>query len=109
MRLLASADIHGDEGVCEWIVVQSRLLQVDAIVFAGDLLGVPDGFETVEKAMHTRSFLIHIHGHSHSNFGKDGRHFNVASAAQKRAMVIDLEARTYDLLDDRCSRPSLPW
>jgi len=32
----------------------------------------------------------HIHGHIHGEFGREGRHFNVASAGRKRAMVIDL-------------------
>ena len=33
---------------------------------------------------------VHIHGHIHREFGRTGRHFNVASAGRKRAMVIDL-------------------
>ncbi len=33
---------------------------------------------------------VHIHGHIHQEFGRTGRHFNVASAGMKRAMVIDL-------------------
>ena len=51
MRLLAAADIHGFENVLQWIVGQARSFQVDALVLAGDLLGVPDGFESVEQAM----------------------------------------------------------
>lgn len=222
MRLLASADIHGFEDVCRWIVAQSRRLHVDAIVLAGDTLGVPDDFEVVEEAMQAsarnmrqilrgaecpvfyimgnddlvdldsngescltihgqrrtlsgfgfvgyqcgppfmngpferpdnelsqelsalgelldertvlvthypatgildsgfglpairdlvrnRPFLIHIHGHCHSRFGKDGRHFNVASGGQKRAMVFDLEACTYGLLGEESSHNDLPW
>ena len=33
----------------------------------------------------------HIHGHSHAGFGRQGNHFNVASAARMRSMIIDLE------------------
>jgi len=33
---------------------------------------------------------IHVHGHIHQDFGRIGRHFNVASAGKKRAMLIDL-------------------
>jgi Icc-related predicted phosphoesterase len=222
MRLLAAADTHGFEDVYRWIVAEGRSRQVDAVVLAGDLLGVPDGFSTVEDAMqasadslkrilgslecpvlyimgnddlvdlesntehcvsiHGIRFdlggvgfvgyqcgppfmrgpfereeaelerelkslsgimdegtvlithypaagvldagfgleaihalidpcppLIHIHGHSHENFGHEGRHFNVASAGRKRAMVIDLETRTYQVVDRRGVHPSLSW
>jgi Icc-related predicted phosphoesterase len=33
----------------------------------------------------------HIHGHSHAGFGRQGRHFNVASAARERALILDLD------------------
>ena len=42
----------------------------------------------------------HIHGHSHSGFGRDGNHFNVASAYSKRAMLIDLETLEHEVLHD---------
>jgi Icc-related predicted phosphoesterase len=34
--------------------------------------------------------LVHVHGHIHACFGRDGNHFNVAAAGTTRAMVIDL-------------------
>jgi len=222
MRLLAAADIHGFEDVLQWIVGQARSFQVDALVLAGDLLGVPSGFESVEPAMlasakctkkilrsvacpvlyimgnddlvdlgpdaanivsihgrrveladfgfvgyqHGPPFmggpferpegdlenelkglsdlmddvtvlvthypavgtldggfglhgirdlveqcpvLAHVHGHSHSTFGNRANHFNVASAAQKRAMLIDLNARTCQVVDDQHRHRELPW
>lgn len=42
----------------------------------------------------------HIHGHSHSGFGRHGNHFNVASAYNKRAMLIDLETLEHEVLTD---------
>jgi Icc-related predicted phosphoesterase len=48
------------------------------------------GLEPIRKLVDEAPFLIHIHGHSHSRFGCQTRHFNVASAGQKRAMLIDL-------------------
>jgi Icc-related predicted phosphoesterase len=50
MRVLAAADIHGRWSVYEWLLTAAREHQVDAIVLAGDLLGCPDGFATVEDA-----------------------------------------------------------
>ena len=41
---------------------------------------------------------VHIHGHSHSGFGRNGIHFNVASARSNRAMLIDLETLEHEVL-----------
>jgi len=41
----------------------------------------------------------HIHGHIHQAFGRAGRHFNVASAGTKRAMVIDLLTMEHRVLE----------
>jgi Icc-related predicted phosphoesterase len=43
-------------------------------------------------------FLVHVHGHSHGGFGRSGKHFNVASAGQARAMIINLETLQHDVL-----------
>ena len=42
--------------------------------------------------------LAHIHGHIHHCFGVDGYHFNVASAATCRAMMIDLPSLKYEVI-----------
>jgi hypothetical protein len=39
--------------------------------------------------------LAHIHGHVHSCFGRDSGHFNVASAGEKRALLIELPLLTH--------------
>ena len=48
------------------------------------------GSRSLRKLMSERPVLAHVHGHSHSGFGRDGSHFNVALALQKRAILIDL-------------------
>lgn len=50
------------------------------------------GSPSIGDLIKERSPLVHIHGHSHSGFGRDGRHFNVAMARSQRAMLIDLES-----------------
>ena len=50
MRILAMADIHGNYQVYERIPALSVESKVDTVAIAGDLLGVPDGFRTVEEA-----------------------------------------------------------
>jgi Icc-related predicted phosphoesterase len=42
--------------------------------------------------------MAHIHGHIHHAFGVDGYHFNVASAATCRAMLIDLPSLRYEVI-----------
>jgi Icc-related predicted phosphoesterase len=51
VRLLATADLHGFESVYRWMADQALHLKVDAVLLAGDLLGVPDGYPIVEHAM----------------------------------------------------------
>jgi len=42
---------------------------------------------------------IHVHGHIHHEFGRDGYHFNVASAGRKRAMLINLTTMDHEVLE----------
>ena len=50
MRLLASADLHGFWDVYAWLVRVALTEEPDGVVLAGDLLGFPDGYDTVEQA-----------------------------------------------------------
>ena len=61
MRLLASADVHGDREIYEWLLAVAQRERVDAIVLAGDLLGCPDGFDTPEEAQrHDADLLVDL-------------------------------------------------
>jgi Icc-related predicted phosphoesterase len=42
--------------------------------------------------------LAHIHGHIHHAFGVDGYHFNAASAATCRGILIDLPSLKYEVI-----------
>ncbi|MDB4324769.1 metallophosphoesterase [bacterium] len=42
---------------------------------------------------------VHVHGHIHREFGRLGRHFNVASAGAKRAMLIDVGTMKHKVLE----------
>lgn len=44
--------------------------------------------------------LAHIHGHMHESFGCDSYDFNVASAGQKRAFLIDLPSLEHTVLQE---------
>ena len=61
MKILAASDIHGNHGVYKWLVHQARDRHVDLAVLAGDLLGCPDGFDTVESAQqHDAGVIVRI-------------------------------------------------
>jgi len=217
MRILAASDIHGRHDTFRWLAELLRHGDADALVLAGDLLGVPNGFETVEAAQEsdasvvatlleslavpvhyimgnddvvelrprthgvrslnltrvdqgaynfvgyqftlplmggvfekpeegigrdlasiaplmdertvlvthspalgmldetplghagsasirdvidTRRVRIHIHGHIHDCFGRSGVHFNVAAAGRCRAMLIDLEDMSHEVVGE---------
>lgn len=52
--------------------------------------GEATGSSSLAAMLKRRPFLAHIHGHIHEAFGRDGRHFNVASAGRRRAVLVDL-------------------
>jgi Icc-related predicted phosphoesterase len=56
------------------------------------------GSSSLGTLLESRPFCAHIHGHSHAGFGRNGRHFNVASAGQQRAMILNLETMEHELL-----------
>jgi Icc-related predicted phosphoesterase len=56
------------------------------------------GSGTLGRFLERRPFLVHVHGHSHEGFGRLGKHFNVASAGQCRAMIINLETLHHQVL-----------
>ena len=60
---------------------------------------LPIGSRALRQLLDTKPFFAHIHGHSHAGFGRQGKHFNVASAGRRRAMILDTESMTHDLLN----------
>ena len=50
MRILAASDLHGNHAAYEWLAQTARKKSVSFIVLAGDLLGCPDGYDTLEAA-----------------------------------------------------------
>ena len=66
-------------------------------------LGGHVGSTSLSDLVNRRSPRAHIHGHIHYWFGREGRHFNVASAGKKRAMMIDLETMEHRVVEEACS------
>jgi Icc-related predicted phosphoesterase len=64
-------------------------------------IGGHAGSTSLRDLVDRRPPRIHIHGHIHYWFGREGRHFNVASAGRKRAMLIDLTTLQHEVIDDQ--------
>jgi Icc-related predicted phosphoesterase len=56
------------------------------------------GCRALGALLQLRPVLMHIHGHIHDDFGRNGNHFNVAAAGQKRAVIIDLPSIDHHVL-----------
>jgi Icc-related predicted phosphoesterase len=56
------------------------------------------GSVSIRDFLEQNSFRAHIHGHCHSGFGRNGRHFNVASAGRCRSMILDLDTMQHEVL-----------
>jgi len=61
--------------------------------------GVHIGSSALREFLDANPFRAHIHGHSHAGFGRQGNHFNVASAARMRSMIIDLETLGHQVVE----------
>jgi Icc-related predicted phosphoesterase len=62
-------------------------------------LGTHAGSSSILDFVERTGVRAHIHGHIHSGFGRDGRHFNVAALPPGRAMLIDVDRMTHRALD----------
>jgi len=58
MRVLASADLHGQQSVYEWLLRTAPEHRVDVVVLAGDLFGCLDGFDTPEAAQEHEAHVL---------------------------------------------------
>jgi len=58
MRILASADLHGEHDVYRWLVSVADTAGADVVVLAGDLLGLPGGHDTVEESQRVDALAI---------------------------------------------------
>jgi Icc-related predicted phosphoesterase len=56
------------------------------------------GSSALSDFLERRAFRAHIHGHVHHAFGRQGDHFNVAAAAIRRAMLIDLDTMRHEVI-----------
>jgi Icc-related predicted phosphoesterase len=60
--------------------------------------GAQIGSRSLRAFLERNRVRAHIHGHNHSGFGRQGLHFNVASAGRERAIVVDLETMHHEIV-----------
>ena len=66
-----------------------------------EVVGLSDGHagsRSMGAMLNRKSVLAHIHGHVHGAFGRQGNHFNVAAAATRRAIWLDLPSLAYGVV-----------
>lgn len=56
------------------------------------------GSRSLAALLDRKPVLAHVHGHIHESFGREGKHFNVAAAGQRRAVLIDLPSLNQTVL-----------
>jgi len=61
--------------------------------------GTHVGSWSISSVIDVRNVLAHIHGHVHGTRGYEGRHFNVAAAAERRAMLIELPSLAAETIE----------
>ena len=44
-------------------------------------------------------FRYHVHGHTHEQYGREDRHFNVASGGAQRAILLDLDSGEHQSIE----------
>ena len=62
------------------------------------MLGLRAGSKSILELVKNRNPQLHIHGHIHEEFGVQGRHFNVAAAGHKRAVLIEADTLEHQVL-----------
>jgi Icc-related predicted phosphoesterase len=99
-----------EPGIKVDLAALNHLVNADTVLVShSPALGVLDpGFgETHIGSSSLRDFLerhscrAHVHGHSHAGFGRQGPHFNVASAGRKRAMILDLATLEHQIVQEQ--------
>ena len=100
MKVLATADLHGDHDIYEWLVHVSKRIQPDVVVLAGDLLGCPDGYSTVEEsqradATQILSILKNIRAPIFFVMGND----DMVELEPRESSIQSIHSRRIDLKD----------
>jgi len=67
-------------------------------VLDAGVLDQPCGSSSLAELLNRCALRAHVHGHIHSQFGRIGRTFNVASGGRKRAMIINLETMEHEVV-----------
>jgi len=93
-----AADLRGLSRLMSWRTVLVTHCPAYGILDIG-VMGKRAGSRGIGEVASRDAVCAHIHGHIHQCFGRKGKHFNVAAAGQRRAMLIDLA----DLKADVCA------
>jgi len=98
-----------ETGIAADLKALEHLVSADTVfVSHSPAFGVLDpGFDETQIGSHAlrellerRAWRLHVHGHSHAGFGRQGLHLNVASAGRKRAMIVNLQTLEHQVVHE---------
>jgi Icc-related predicted phosphoesterase len=98
-------EIAADLKLLEPLLDEQTILVTHAPAFGSldEVFGESVGSRSIADLLRRRPVLAHIHGHIHSQFGRDGNHFNTASAGECRAMLIEVPSLQHRVLNESFS------
>jgi Icc-related predicted phosphoesterase len=97
-----AADLSGLESLMDSSTVLVTHSPAQGILDRG-ILDLAAGSPSILAVTVRREIRAHIHGHTHRCFGREGCHFNVASAGEVRGMVLDLATMKHKAIGGRQS------
>jgi len=102
-------EIAGDLADLEQLVDRKTVLVTHSPVYGRLDLGILDqhaGSRSLLSLVERKKPRVHVHGHIHSQFGRDGVHFNVAADMRARAVLIDVERLEHSVVEPSKKRPN---
>jgi Icc-related predicted phosphoesterase len=96
------ADIRSDLERLEPLIDERTVFVTHSPAFGILDIGILDrhaGSDSIGDVIDRRNPIAHIHGHIHSQFGRSGKHFNVAAAGTGSLTMIELPKLTHRVLE----------
>jgi Icc-related predicted phosphoesterase len=111
-RFAGGPNERSEEGMEMELAEIERLIDPKTILVThGPTRGTLDGGHgstALVDLLQRRPFHVHIHGHIRESFGRSGKHFNAAAGTERRAILIDLSDRSYELVNGSAEPSVVP-
>jgi Icc-related predicted phosphoesterase len=95
------AEIEKDVGALEPLLDEGTVLVTHSPAYGildRTYSGQAVGSRSLASLLQRRAVLAHVHGHIHESFRSQGKHFNVAAAGRRRAVLLELPSLEHTVL-----------